>query len=58
MREMTAEEIAKHQANPNILLKVAGKSFHCECGCNVFHHPGTDADEYSCNACKQVFRAD
>jgi uncharacterized Zn-finger protein len=58
MREMTEEEIAKHKANPNILLKVGGKSFYCECGCNVFNHPNGDADEYKCNGCPNVYRAD
>jgi hypothetical protein len=51
MRQMTDEEIKKHKENPNIILKVGGKFFRCECGCNVFHHPGTDSDEYQCNAC-------
>ena len=55
--DMTKEEIEKHKENPNILLKVGGKPFRCECGCNVFHHPGTDADEYCCNACGSRFTA-
>lgn len=57
MREMTESEIKAHTDNPNILLKIAGKPYRCECGCNVFHHPGTDADVYSCNACKRSFEA-
>lgn len=57
MRQMTAEEIEKHKANPNIMLKVAGKSFFCECGANVFHHPGEDADEFVCNGCGTHYTA-
>ena len=49
---MTKEEIQKHKENPNIELKIDGKLFCCECGCNVFHHhPGIDVDEYQCNDC-------
>jgi uncharacterized Zn-finger protein len=58
MREMTAEEIEKHKDNPNTTLKVAGKPFHCPCGCNVFHHPNTDADEFRCNACSTTYSAE
>ena len=50
MRKMSDAEILKHKENPNILLKVGGKSFRCDCGCNVFHHID-DWDEYYCNSC-------
>lgn len=28
-----------------------GKSFKCECGCNVFHRPEENPDKFECNAC-------
>lgn len=35
-----------------IVLKVAGKSFHCRCGANCFHHPDKEnLDLYTCNSC-------
>lgn len=58
MRQMTPEEIAKHKENPNILLKIDGKPLRCTCGCNVFHHPGTDADIYQCNSCNWTFETE
>lgn len=37
----------------NVFLKVNGKSFLCECGCNVFHkHSET---EYHCNSCNKQY---
>jgi hypothetical protein len=42
----------------NTTLKVAGKPYRCECGCNVFHHPDkTDMDLYQCNGCDNRFSA-
>lgn len=33
-------------------LKVAGRRFFCDCGCNVFHKPDRSQTElYECNAC-------
>lgn len=33
-------------------LKVTGKPFRCECGCNVFHQPNDkDLSRYACNGC-------
>lgn len=56
MNQMTKEEYEKHQENKNIILNVGGKSFTCDCGCNVFHHPGWDKDEYRCNSCSATYR--
>jgi hypothetical protein len=41
----------------NYMPKVEGKSFRCECGCNVFHKEECDehAEEFVCNACGQRF---
>lgn len=35
------------------MLKVNGKRFRCECGCNVFHQPdSTRPHIYECNGCE------
>lgn len=57
MRPMTKEEQEKHQENPNVLLKIAGKPFYCECGCNVFHHKD-DWDIFICNACQSEYETE
>ena len=37
-------------------LKVAGKRFFCDCGCNVFHNPDSEKpDIYRCNACMKTY---
>lgn len=42
----------------NFTLKVAGKPFRCECGCNVFHKPDKAKLEwYKCNACGTVYES-
>lgn len=42
----------------NFILKVGGKSYRCDCGCNVFHKPDRKRlDLYQCNACEQRFEA-
>jgi len=54
--KMTKEQIKKHEKNPNILLKVNGKSFRCHCGCNVFHHNEEyDTDIFECNSCHEIY---
>jgi len=51
----------KREANEqprNILLKVAGKSFRCSCGCNIFQKLDPDNEnEYTCNACHATYKA-
>jgi len=49
----------KETPEPNILLKVAGKPFSCNCGCNVFNKPKpvSDPDRYACNACAAEYTA-
>ena len=39
----------------NFFLKVAGKSFTCECGCNVFEKTAGGTG-YSCNSCLAIYR--
>ncbi len=43
----------------NTLLKISGKNFSCDCGCNVFHtHNGEyKTNEFHCNACGNQFIA-
>lgn len=49
---------ASVELSKNIVVKIGGKQFRCECGCNVFHHP-SDVDDkentYECNACKALY---
>ena len=33
----------------DIFVKVSGKSFRCDCGCNVFRSPAIK--RYACNSC-------
>jgi|WetSurMetagenome_2_1015567.scaffolds.fasta_scaffold783693_2 hypothetical protein len=55
MKQMTDEEIKEHERNPNILIKIKGKTYRCPyCNCNVFHHPGTDKEEFACNSCQSL----
>jgi len=36
----------------NFMPRVGGKSFRCECGCNLFHKPDKMHQEiYECNGC-------
>ena len=43
----------------DIILKVAGKPFHCSCGCNVFRKLDPDhPNDYTCNACRAVYTSE
>lgn len=48
---MTQEE---KNARPDTLIQVEGKTFRCDCGCNVFKRH--DKTAYSCNACEAIWR--
>jgi len=41
------------------MIKIGGKRFYCECGCNCFHKPDLE-DEfiYKCNACNSVYKGE
>lgn len=42
----------------NFMLRIGGKPYRCECGCNVFHKPDNKRlDLYECNGCEQRFEA-
>lgn len=49
--ELHSDDRVVADRNPNVMVKVEGSSFRCECGCNVFHHGERD-DIYICNACE------
>lgn len=43
----------------NFTLRIDGKIFRCECGCNVFHKPDrNDVNLYKCNGCGQEFNGE
>jgi len=39
----------------SIQIHIKGKCFHCECGCNLFHHEYVDDNIYTCNACHREY---
>ena len=40
----------------NIMVKINGESFRCDCGCNVFHKPDKDNEnKYVCNSCYATY---
>ena len=42
----------------NFMLRINGKPYRCDCGCNVFHKPDRRyLDLYECNGCEQRFEA-
>lgn len=42
----------------SMILSVRGKTFSCECGCNVFNKPDPKRRElYECNSCANHFDA-
>jgi|JI9StandDraft_1071089.scaffolds.fasta_scaffold511701_2 hypothetical protein len=42
----------------NFTLRIEGKSYRCECRCNVFHTPDERRlDLYECNGCGTRFEA-
>jgi len=52
---------AKPVSLGDIMVKVNGKTFRCECGCNVFRHPYDPKtqtpilDKYNCNGCGTTY---
>ena len=55
------DEYAKAKRHPDgtlfeSTLKMDGKGFFCDCGCNVFHIPDFEnPDTYRCNACMKIY---
>jgi hypothetical protein len=42
----------------NFMLKVAGRSFSCDCGCNVFTKPDdADLNKFKCNSCGVIYES-
>jgi hypothetical protein len=51
---------SKHEEpNYNIMIKIKGKNFHCECGGNVFSKPKpiSQPDIFVCNSCETKYSA-
>lgn len=42
----------------NVMPRVGGVSFRCDCGANVFHHPDGNPDLYVCNGCDSQYRGE
>lgn len=43
----------------DVMVFIDGKSFRCQCGCNVFHKPEPDDEAiYRCNACHTEYRGE
>ena len=42
--------------NEQVMPKVGGKSFRCDCGCNVFTKIGVY--RYKCNACRAIYQGE
>lgn len=40
----------------DVMVMIGGKSFRCECGCNVFRHYKDDPNLYKCNSCEAIYR--
>lgn len=38
-----------------VMPKINGKSFSCECGCNVFTKSTVDPNVFKCNACRALY---
>lgn len=51
MREPETETI-------DVMPRVNGVAFRCECGCNVFRRLVEDSLVYVCNACKSRWRGE
>ena len=39
----------------DVLIKVEGKSYRCECGCNVFRYLKYVKDKLKCNSCDVTY---
>lgn len=51
--------VMKNGKMEEFIVRVAGKPFRCNCGCNVFHKPDdTDLELYQCNACGEQYRGE
>lgn len=43
---------------PDVMPMINGRSFRCECGCNVFRHPEGEPLVFVCNSCSARFRGE
>jgi len=42
-------------SNEDVMIKIEGKSFRCECGCNVFKHNPRNINKFICNSCGTTY---
>lgn len=49
---------ASTEGQPDVMPKVDGKAFRCDCGCNVFKNPKGEPHVYVCNACGDRYRGE
>ena len=40
------------------MIRIGGKTFRCECGCNVFREYLDDIGLFQCNSCSACFRGE
>lgn len=40
---------------PDVIIKIEGKTFRCECQCNVFRKSINDESKYRCNSCRAIY---
>lgn len=58
IRENLDKEIPvmKNGTIENFMPKIYGKSFRCNCGCNVFHKPDVrNQNVFQCNSCEERY---
>lgn len=49
-------ESMTEQTDLTVMIRIEGKPFRCDCGCNVFRKRA--ATQYSCNACDNWYAAE
>lgn len=52
------KKLSKIDYSSSSFVKIEGKSFKCNCGCNLFHHEYEDKNIYTCNACSQEYQGE
>lgn len=50
-------EFIVDQWEGSYMPQIDGRSFRCECGCNVFQKSVTKSDRYKCNSCDMVYQS-
>ena len=42
----------------DVVVRINGRLFRCQCGCNVFRHPEGEPDIYRCNSCQTEYESE